>query len=48
MRFNEAMQQPAKPAKEKKPREMPKAGGYKASDLQAKGVKSGTWEKKDV
>lgn len=46
MRFNEAMQQPAKPEKKKeKPRELPKAGSYGKSDLTAQGVKKGVWEK---
>lgn len=38
----------AKPTKGKeKPREIPKAGSYTSKDLQAPGVKSGVWERKD-
>ena len=45
MRYTEQAIQPQKAKKEAKPREMPKAGRYTASDLQAKGVKK-TWAEK--
>ena len=46
MRYNEQAVQPSKEKKVEKPRELPKAGRYTLSDIQAKGVKSGIWEKK--
>lgn len=48
MRYIDQAAQPKKQPKEKTPRTIAKPGAYKASDLQAKGVKSGVWEKKDV
>ena len=45
MRYTEQAIQPQKAKKEPKPRTMPQAGRYSASDLQAKGVKK-TWAEK--
>lgn len=48
MRYIDQAAQPKKQPKEKPVRNMPTVGKYSSKDLQAKGVKSGVWEKKDV
>lgn len=44
MRYIQQDNRPTKKAKEPKPREMPKAGGYSVKDLKGSGVKQGLWE----